>query len=76
MWVIAVLFRVLNANGKPVPFGAIAAIQDASLADSGIVETVANFIFLVYQKKDRLRYLGRKRLNKMHLQLFTFDTRK
>ena len=32
-----VLFRVLNANGKPVPFGAIAAIQDASLADSGIV---------------------------------------
>lgn len=32
-----VLFRVLNANGKLVPFGAIAAIQDASLADSGIV---------------------------------------
>lgn len=71
-----VLFRVLNANGKPVPFGAIAAIQDASLADSGIVGDRGELYLLVYQKKDRLRYPGRKRLNKMHLQLFTFDTRK
>ena len=45
-----VLFRVLNANGKPVPFGAIAAIQDASLGRfKELSVTVANFIFLVYQ---------------------------
>ena len=38
--------------------------------------TVANFIFLVTTRRTELRYHGRKRLNKMHLQLFTFDTRK
>ncbi len=38
--------------------------------------TVASFIFLVYQKRTGYVILGRKRLNKMHLQLFTFDTRK
>ncbi len=32
-----VLFRVVNANGKPAPFGAIASVQNASTADSGIV---------------------------------------
>lgn len=71
-----VLFRVLNANGKPVPFGAIAAIQDASLADSGIVGDRGELYLLVYQKRTGYVITGRKRLNKMHLQLFTFDTRK
>ena len=32
-----VLFKVVNAKGKPAPFGAIAAVQNTSSADSGIV---------------------------------------
>lgn len=53
-----VLFRVLNANGKPVPFGAIAAIQDASLADSGIVGDRGELYLLVYQKRTGYVILG------------------
>lgn len=34
-----------------VPFGAIAAIQDASLADSGIVGDRGELYLLVYQKR-------------------------
>ncbi|GCM13933.1 outer membrane usher protein FimD [Escherichia coli] len=32
-----VLFKVVNAKGKPAPFGAIATVQNTSSADSGIV---------------------------------------
>lgn len=69
-----VLFRVLNANGKPVPFGAIAAIQDASLADSGIVGDRGELYLSGLPEKDRLRYPGRKRLNKMHSFNYSLST--
>ncbi|MFP1484571.1 FimD/PapC C-terminal domain-containing protein [Escherichia coli] len=71
-----VLFRVLNANGKPVPFGAIAAIQDASLADSGIVGDRGELYLLVYQKKDRLRYPGRNASTKCIFNYSLSDTTK
>ena len=32
-----VLFRVMNVKGKPAPFGAMASVQSASSANSGIV---------------------------------------
>ena len=32
-----VLFRVMNVNGKPAPFGAMASVQSTSSANSGIV---------------------------------------
>lgn len=51
---------MLNANGKPVPFGAIAAIQDASLADSGIVGDRGELYLSGLPEKDRLRYHGEK----------------
>lgn len=39
-----VLFRVMNVNGKPAPFGAMASVQSTSSANSGIVGSMASFI--------------------------------
>lgn len=71
-----VLFRVLNANGKPVPLEPLLRYKMQVWQIQELSVTVANFIFLVYQKRTGYVITGRKRLNKMHLQLFTFDTRK
>lgn len=48
-----VLFKVVNAKGKPAPFGAIAAVQNTSSADSGIVGDLGSFISPAFLKRGK-----------------------